>query len=120
MAPNRQPYKIIFSSGVSVLRNLRKHFPDVPEGHEASYLTTKKLSAIGASRYELSAEISLMNALEVGPGDECALLTTNTASGRTAAMLVRTLAENLWNGFKVDIVNTKCCISHYLDGRFPD
>lgn len=106
MPDNRAPYKIIFSSGISILRNLEKKFPKLPEGRETNYLTNKRLDSIGSSKYELSAEISLMNALAVGSKDGSVLLTTNTESGKRAAAIVKHVAEKLWNGCHVEIVET--------------
>lgn len=106
MPDNRAPYKIIFSSGISILRNLKEKFSELPEGRETNYLTNKRLDSIGPSKYELSAEISLMNALEVGLKDESVLLTTNTESGKRAAAIVKHVAKKLWNGCHVEIVET--------------
>ncbi len=106
MPDNRAPYKIIFSSGISILRNLKKKFPDIQEGQETNYLTNKRLDSIGPAKYELSAEISLMNAMEVGARDGSVLLTTNTESGKRAAAIVKHVAEKLWNGFQVEVVET--------------
>lgn len=106
MPDNRASYKIIFSSGISIIRNLEKNFPKLQEGRETNYLTNNRLDSIGLSKYELSAEISLMNALEVRSGDESVLLTTDTESGKRAAAIVKHVAEKLWDGFHVEVVET--------------
>lgn len=106
MPPNRQPYKIIFSSGVSIVRNLKDRFPDLPTQNEINYLTTDQIDSLGSSKFELSAELSLMNALGVGPRDAAVLLTTNTELGKKAAAIVRHVAGKVWNGIEVEVVET--------------
>lgn len=107
MPPNRQPYKIIFSSGISIVRNLKDRFPDLPNQNEINYLTTDQIDSLGSSKFELSSELSLMNALGVGPRDAAVLLTTNTELGKKAAAIVRHVAVKVWNGLKVEVVETE-------------
>jgi len=76
---------IILPAGISVLGGLKELKVELTPGHETAQLTGELLQSLSQAVDTLSAELSMLKALNASSDDEAVFLATDTDDGERAA-----------------------------------